>query len=127
MSDNANSAVIEAPSVEEPAVEERTRRKPNPQQAKPKKQPPYAVILHNDHVNSMEFVVSVLRKVLHIGLLQATRMMFQAHLTGRTIVWSGVLEVAELKADQIRSCGGDPQMKAQGAGPLRITVEQLPG
>ena len=33
------------------------------------------------------------------------------------------LEVAELKADQIRSCGADPQQKAKGAQPLGVSVE----
>lgn len=50
----------------------------------------------------------------------------RAHFTGRSIVWSGVLEVAELKADQIRSCGADPEAKAKGAMALRVTLDPLP-
>ena len=53
--------------------------------------------------------------------------MMEAHRSGRAIIWSGVLEVAELKADQIRSCGADPVMKFFGARPLRVSVDQLPG
>ena len=36
---------------------------------------------------------------------------------------AGALEVAELKADQIRSCGADPAAKARGAQPLGVSVE----
>lgn len=92
-----------------------------------KRQPPYAVILHNDDYNTMDFVVLVLAKVFHMGLQKAVALMAEAHTKGRCVVWSGALEHAELKADQIRSCGADPVMKAHGALPLRVTVEPLPG
>ena len=49
--------------------------------------------------------------------------MLEAHEKGRSVVWTGALEVAELKADQIRSCGPDPAMKARGAQPLAVSVE----
>ena len=91
-----------------------------------RRQPPYAVILHNDNVNSMEYVVSVLRKVFRYGLLRSSRIMLTAHLRGNAIIWSGALEVAELKRDQVRGCGPDPQMRDRGALPLRVSVEPLP-
>lgn len=93
---------------------------------KPKRQPPYAVVLHNDDYNGMEFVVRSLRKVFHYGRIKAMRLMWQAHVSGRCIVWTGMLEVAELKADQLRSCGADPSMKAFGASTLSVTIEALP-
>jgi ATP-dependent Clp protease adaptor protein ClpS len=93
----------------------------------PKPQPPYAVILHNDDVNTFEFVIGVLCKVFNYGYLKAFKLTLKAHVSGKSIVWSGVLEVAELKADQIRSCGPDPTMKDRGALALRVTVEPLPG
>jgi ATP-dependent Clp protease adaptor protein ClpS len=49
--------------------------------------------------------------------------MLEAHEKGRSVVWVGPLEVAELKADQVRSCGPDPTMKARGAQPLGVSVE----
>ena len=83
------------------------------------------MILHNDHLNTMEFVVSVLCKVFRINSTRAKRLMMEAHRSGRAIVWTGVLEVAELKRDQIRSCGADPVMKMLGASPLRVTIEPI--
>lgn len=85
---------------------------------------PYAVILHNDDVNTMDFVVAVLQKVFSYKLEKCLTLMMEAHDTGRAVVWVGPLEVAELKADQIIGCGPDPTQKSRGAEPLRVTVEQ---
>ena len=87
------------------------------------RQPPYAIILHNDDVNTMEFVVGVLRKVFSFTVEKCVRLMLEAHEKNRCIVWVGALELAELKADQILSCGPDPDLKRDGAEPLRVSVE----
>jgi len=88
-----------------------------------RRQPPYAVILHNDDINTMEFVVAVLRKVFGYSDQKCFELMLEAHEKGRAAVWVGALEVAELKADQIRSCGPDPDQKSKGAHPLGVSVE----
>src|SRR5262245_8645355 len=75
---------------------------------RPKRQPQHAVVLHNDELNTFEFVIGVLQKVFHYDQPKAYQLTFRAHVSGRSVVWTGVLEVAELKADQIRSCGCDP-------------------
>jgi len=86
------------------------------------RQPPYAVILHNDDSNSMDFVVMVLRKVFGYTVEKCVELMLEAHNKGRAVVWVGALEVAELKADQIRSFGADPFVKKDGH-PLGVSVE----
>ena len=83
-------------------------------------------MLHNDDVNGFDYVIGVLRKVFNYGSVQAFRLTHTAHVSGRSVVWSGSLEVAELKADQIRSCGADPNTVARGALPLRVSIEPLP-
>lgn len=88
-----------------------------------KRQPPYAVILHNDDINTMDWVILVLRKVFGYEVEKCFELMLEAHEKGRSAVWVGSLEVAELKADQVRSCGPDPVMKARGAQPLGVSVE----
>jgi ATP-dependent Clp protease adaptor protein ClpS len=88
-----------------------------------RRQPPYAVILHNDDHNGMDFVILVLRKVFGYTVEKCVELMLEAHEKGRSVVWVGALEVAELKADQIRSCGADPQQKSKGAQPLGVSVE----
>ena len=93
---------------------------------KPKRQPPHAVVLHNDPVNGFDYVVGVLRKVLHYNGGRAFWLTLRAHTSGRSVVWSGTLELAELKAEQIRACGPDPNKAADGALPLTVTIEPLP-
>jgi ATP-dependent Clp protease adaptor protein ClpS len=95
--------------------------------AKPRQAPRYAVILHNDDHNGMDQVILVLQTVFHYEDEQCILLMLEAHKTGRSVVWTGLLEPAELKADQIRSCGPDPVMKAHGAGTLLVTIEAVPG
>jgi ATP-dependent Clp protease adaptor protein ClpS len=63
----------------------------------------------------------------HYERLKAELLTLQVHETGRSAIWSGSLEVAELKADQVRSCGLDPRLSALGALPLRVTIDPLPG
>lgn len=120
MSDQ-QSTVAEAESVAV-AIPEKEAAKPKPRQA-----PRYAVILHNDDQNGMDHVILVLRKVFQYEAEKCVQLMMEAHKTGRSVVWTGLLEPAELKADQIRSCGPDPVMKVHGAGTLAVTIEPVPG
>jgi ATP-dependent Clp protease adaptor protein ClpS len=94
-------------------------------ESRTERQPPYAVVLHNDDLNTMPFVVMVLRKVFGFTVEKAIQHMLEAHETGRSIVWLGAMEVAELKADQVHSCGPDPMANSPGAQPLGVTVEPL--
>ncbi len=112
--------------VAEPETFRRTLVAPD-EATKTRKQPPYAVLLHNDDINGFDYVVDVLRKVLGCGRLKSYRLTLAAHFRGRSLVWSGSLEVAELKADQIRSCGPDPSKKTRGAQALRVSIEPLEG
>ena len=90
---------------------------------KPKRQPPYAVVLHNDDVNGFDFVVRSLRKVFGFGMARAFRLTLRAHMAGKACVWSGMKEHAEFKADQLRSCGADPRMAHKGAQSLSVSIE----
>jgi ATP-dependent Clp protease adaptor protein ClpS len=113
-----------APPAAEPLRRELPSTRPK-EETKPHRQPPYAVILHNDDVNGFDHVIGVLRKVFNYGFLKAFWLTAKAHFRGKAVVWSGSLEVAELKADQVRSCGPDPNMKARGATTLAVTVEPM--
>ena len=89
------------------------------------RQPPYAVILHDDPLNTMPFVVAVLRKVFSYETEKCVKLMMEAHETGRSIIWTGALEVAELKAEQVHSCGADPDSPHENCQPLAVTVEPI--
>lgn len=64
----------------------------------------------------------VLRKVFGYTVEKCVKLMLEAHEKGKAAVWIGALEVAELKADQIRSCGADP-VAVKGKHPLGVSVE----
>lgn len=79
--------------------------------------------MHNDDVNGFQFVIGVLQKVFGYGFAKAFELTTTAHFNGQSIVWSGTLELAELKADLIRSCGADPNQESNGALPLKVSIE----
>ncbi|NCB61552.1 MAG: ATP-dependent Clp protease adaptor ClpS [Gammaproteobacteria bacterium] len=54
-----------------------------------RRQPPYAVVLHNDDLNGFDYVIDVLCKVFHYERLKSRRLTLEAHETGRSVVWSG--------------------------------------
>jgi ATP-dependent Clp protease adaptor protein ClpS len=92
------------------------------------KQPPrYAVVLHNDDANGFGFVVETLRRVFGYGPAKAFWLTLRAHCAGRSVVWVGVFEVAEFKAERLASCGPDPDRVAAGARPLGVSLEPLAG
>ena len=55
-------------------------------EAQTRRQPPYAVILHNDDINTMEFVVAVLRKVFGYTVEKCVGLMLEAHEKGKAVV-----------------------------------------
>ena len=87
--------------------------------------PPYNVIIENDDHHSMEFVVGTLCKALGYLVERAFQLMMQAHTTGRAVVWTGPKEVAELKADQIRTFH-ELREGGKSLGPLGCSIEPAP-
>lgn len=76
------------------------------QRSKPRALEPYKVVLHNDDHNSMDHVIrSLMRSVPGIGIAAAVKIMLEAHNTGRAIVTTCPLELAELYRDRLESCG----------------------
>lgn len=88
--------------------------------------PPHHVILHNDPFHEFAWVVDVLRKALGYSSTHALQLTSQAHVSGQAIVWTGPKEVAELKADQIRTFH-EVRAGGKNLGPLACTVEPAPG
>lgn len=59
---------------------------------------PWRVVVLNDPVNLMSYVVLVFRKVLGFDEDTARRHMLEVHEKGRSMVWSGMREKAEAYA-----------------------------
>jgi ATP-dependent Clp protease adaptor protein ClpS len=56
---------------------------------------PWKVVVLNDPVNLMSYVVMVFRKVFGYDKEKATRHMMEVHEQGKSILWIGNLEKAE--------------------------------
>ncbi len=56
---------------------------------------PWKVVVLNDPVNLMSYVVLVFRKVFGFGESRARKHMLEVHEVGRSIVWCGLREQAE--------------------------------
>jgi ATP-dependent Clp protease adaptor protein ClpS len=79
--------------------------------------PRYRVLIHNDDVTPMDFVVGILRTIFLIEEERAISVMFEAHHTGVAHVLTEPLERAEFHVDQARSL-------SRGRGyPLSFSVE----
>ena len=126
MDTHASLAEESPPAVEAVPRSER-RRKKQRAGVKPKKQPPYAVIVFNDEEHTFEYVTETLMKVFGHPHGKSYALSLQIHNAGKAIVWSGSREVAELKRDQICSAGPDFYGGQKVDFPLRVTIEPLPG
>jgi ATP-dependent Clp protease adaptor protein ClpS len=65
--------------------------------------PPYRVILHNDDVTTMEFVVWLLEHLFHKSQPEATRLMLEVHTRGLGVAAVCARERAELYVEQVHS------------------------
>ncbi len=71
-----------------------------------KTSPRYKVLLHNDPVNSMEYVVATLRQVVpQLSEQDAIAVMLEAHNTGLGLVIVCDLEPAEFYSETLKSKG----------------------
>ena len=81
-------------SVENPAIEKETR-------TAEELDLPWQVVVHNDPVNLMSYVTMVFQKVFGLTKEKAERHMLEVHQQGRSILWSGMRERAELYVQQL--------------------------
>jgi ATP-dependent Clp protease adaptor protein ClpS len=80
--------------------------------------PLYRVLIHNDDITPMDFVVRVLGEIFHLTWARSTQVMLTAHLKGVAHVVTEPLERAEFHVDQARSLSRARQY------PLTFSVER---
>src|SRR4029077_11309987 len=85
---------IYAASVADPTVEKST-------ESEEELDVPWQVVVHNDPVNLMTYVTMVFQRVFGYPREKAERHMLEVHHRGRSILWSGVRERAELYVQQL--------------------------
>ena len=79
--------------------------------------PLHRVLIHNDDVTPMDFVVLVLRSLFSLSGARAIEVMWEAHHTGVAHVVTEPLERAEFHVEQARSL-------SRGRGwPLTFSIE----
>ena len=126
MSENTSENDV-AVGLEDPAVIPKQKKKDKTKDhRRTKKQPPYVVIVENDEYHTFPYVTEVLQRICGHNLSRAYELTCQVHFGGRAAVWTGSLEVAELKRDQIRGYGPDIYARTTVKFPLGATIEPLP-
>jgi ATP-dependent Clp protease adaptor protein ClpS len=78
----------------EPTVEKETR-------SEEELDLPWQVVVHNDPVNLMSYVTMVFQRVFGYPREKAERHMLEVHHKGRSVLWSGMREPAELYVQQL--------------------------
>ncbi len=79
----------------------------------------YAVIYHNDHVTTADFVVQSLVDVFDKDVLTATKLMQEVDQIGKSTVGVYTRDIATTKKDEVLAMA-----KAQGM-PFQVTVEPV--
>lgn len=62
---------------------------------------PWNVVVHNDPINLMSYVTMVFQKIFGFSEERARHHMLEVHHRGRSVVWTGVRERAELYVQQL--------------------------
>lgn len=65
--------------------------------------PPWNVIVLNDPINLMSYVTLVFQKLFGYPRQKAEALMMEVHTKGRSIVWTGGREQAELYVQQLHA------------------------
>lgn len=94
--------------------------------SKPKKQPPYAVIVENDDLHTYDYVIEAFCKIFGYSQQKSFLLARTIDTQGRALVWSGTKELAELKRDQIKGFGPDHYASKPVTFPLGVYIEPLP-
>jgi ATP-dependent Clp protease adaptor protein ClpS len=101
--------------------------KPEPKtRSRPRKQPPYAVIVENDDLHTYQYVVEALSKIFGYSEQKSFLLAVEVDTRGKAVVWSGTRELAELKRDQIRGYGPDRYATRPVTFPLGVYIEPMP-
>ncbi|MDB4618310.1 MAG: ATP-dependent Clp protease adapter ClpS [Akkermansiaceae bacterium] len=83
-------------AVEAPSRKSETRQKEQTDQ-------PWNIVVFDDPVNLMEYVTRVIVKIFGYSKAQAEEMMMQVHQQGKSVVWSGGREKAEMYVQQLHT------------------------
>ncbi len=81
----------------------KTKKRARSAPPKPKKLPPYKVLLHNDDVNEMGYVVETIMELVRLPVEESIQKMLEAHHHGVALLLVTHKERAELLQEQFKS------------------------
>lgn len=87
----------------------------------------HAVVLLDDDEHTFNYVVETLLKVFKYKVEKCVKLTVAVHNDKRAIVFTGTLELCELKKEQIQSCGTDFYAAKPVTWPLGVDIEPLLG
>jgi ATP-dependent Clp protease adaptor protein ClpS len=125
----ASDTAVATPEVAEPEVkpapEAPPKRAADPEKPRPKRQPRYHVILWNDDDHSYAYVMTMLLELFGHPLEKGFQLAKEVDASGKAIVLTTTMEHAELKRDQIKAYGKDPDIRAC-KGSMSASIEPAP-
>ncbi len=111
----------EQATIAEPAEEIETEER-----KKPKRQPPYNVVLWNDDDHTYAYVIAMMMQLFGHTFEKGFQIAKTVDTQGKAIVLTTTLEHAELKRDQIHAFGRDHEID-NCAGAMYATIESAAG
>src|SRR6202158_1152823 len=109
-----------------PEATVRTKKKRKTQEStNQKRHPPYNVILLNDDDHSYDYVILMLQQLFGYPVEKGWLLAQEVDSSGRVIVMTTTMELAELKRDQIHAFGPDPLIP-RCKGSMSATIEPAP-
>lgn len=112
---------VVAVAVAEPETQHDQR-----QGTKPKRQPPYHVILWDDTDHSFDYVIMMMKRLFRMPIEKGFQVAKEVDSSGRAICMTTTLELAELKRDQIHAFGKD-ELLPRCKGSMSATIEPAEG
>jgi ATP-dependent Clp protease adaptor protein ClpS len=110
-----------AVALDEPAVQTVPERK-DEKKRKPKRQPPYHVILWNDDDHTYDYVIRMMQRLFGHPIEMGMQIAKEVDTQGRAVVMTTTRELAELKRDQIHAFGKD-DLIAGCKGSMKASIE----
>lgn len=83
----------------------------------------HSIVIFNDDIHSIDYVVMVIRKVFGYSEKKAASLAYDIHNNGKAVVWSGISELAESKQLLIRNAGPDTFHDTPVESPLNIEIK----
>lgn len=88
--------------------------------------PPYNVVLLDDDDHSYDYVILMLKSIFGHSVAKGFELAKEVDASGRVVVMTTNLEVAEMKRDEVHSFGPDPLIP-RCKGSMSATVEPASG